>query len=471
MDSNLKYDAVVVGSGPNGLSAAITLARKGVSVLVLEARNTIGGGARSEALTLPGFIHDVCSAVHPMGLASPFFKELPLEDHGLSFVHPDIPLAHPLSGGRAAILERSFQQTAQSFAKDRDAYLRIFSPFLPRVDDLFEDLIGPFRFPRYPFLALNFARFALQSAQGLAGRSFQTEEAKALWAGLAAHSILPLRTVSTSAIALVLGLVGHAYGWPFAKGGSQSIPDALASYLRSLGGEIRTGVTVSSMKDIPECRWVFLDMTPNKIVNIEGLELSGCVRKQLQNFRYGPGVFKIDFALKEAIPWTNKNCARAGTVHVGGTLSEITASEEAAYKGHLSDEPFVLVAQPSLFDSTRAPAGKHVAWAYCHVPNASEVDRSEVIEKQIEKYAPGFRDCILARHTKNAREMERYNANYFGGDITGGVTDLRQLFTRPLLRLNPYQLNKNVFICSASSPPGAGVHGLCGYYSASNVLK
>jgi len=471
VDSNLKYDAVVVGSGPNGLSAAITLARKGVSVLVLEARNTIGGGARSEALTLPGFIHDVCSAVHPMGLASPFFKELPLEDHGLSFVHPDIPLAHPLSGGRAAILERSFQQTAQSFAKDRDAYLRIFSPFLPRVDDLFEDLIGPFRFPRYPFLALNFARFALQSAQGLAGRSFQTEEAKALWAGLAAHSILPLRTVSTSAIALVLGLVGHAYGWPFAKGGSQSIPDALASYLRSLGGEIRTGVTVSSMKDIPECRWVFLDMTPNKIVNIEGLELSGCVRKQLQNFRYGPGVFKIDFALKEAIPWTNKNCARAGTVHVGGTLSEITASEEAAYKGHLSDEPFVLVAQPSLFDSTRAPAGKHVAWAYCHVPNASEVDRSEVIEKQIEKYAPGFRDCILARHTKNAREMERYNANYFGGDITGGVTDLRQLFTRPLLRLNPYQLNKNVFICSASSPPGAGVHGLCGYYSASNVLK
>lgn len=468
MNTNYEYDAVVVGSGPNGLSAAITLVRNGFSVLVLEAQKKIGGGTRTEAFTEPGFLHDVCSAVHPMALASPFFRQLPLDKHGLSFIHPEIPLAHPLPDGNVIVLDRSYEKTASLLGKDKDSYLKLYSSFIDRTEDIFDQLVGPFRFPKDPILALKFASVALLSAKSIA-ESFKSEEAKALWAGLAAHSILPLNKATTSAVALVLGLAAHRYGWPIAKGGSQSIATALASYFLKAGGEIRTEVKVNSIKKIPSSRWVFFDLTPRQIMNIKDLELGASVRKQLSSFRYGPGIYKVDWALKESIPWRNPACKQAGTVHVGGGFKDISLSEQLVWRNGISEKPFVLLSQPSLFDSSRAPAGKHTAWAYCHVPHASEVDMTRLIEKQIERYAPGFRDCILARHMMNARSMEAYNSNYIGGDITGGVTDLRQLFTRPLFHWNPYRLNKSTYICSSSTPPGAGVHGLCGYYAASSL--
>jgi phytoene dehydrogenase-like protein len=467
-----RYDGVVVGSGPNGLAAAITLAREGRSVLLIEAAETIGGGTRTAALTLPGFLHDVCSAVHPFAAASPFLKTLRLADHGLELIHPHIPLAHPLDDGTTAILERSIEATGRSLGADADAYHRLMAPFVDSADALFADLIGPLKVPRHPVLAARFGLRAIQPATRLATHWFTGEPAKALIAGLAAHSILPLEYWATSAVGLVLGLAGHAVGWPVVRGGSHRLTEAMASYFRSLGGEIITGWRVESLDELPASRAVLLDLTPRQVIRIAGHRLPPGYVRRLGRFRYGAGVFKLDWALSGPIPWTAPDCARAGTVHLGGTLAEIAASESATGRGEHPPRPFVLLSQPSLFDPTRCPPGHHTAWAYCHVPNGSTVDMSARIEDQVERFAPGFRDLILARHAMAPSDFETYNANYIGGDINGGAQDLRQLFTRPVTRLVPYSTPlRGLYICSSSTPPGGGVHGLCGYYAALAALR
>jgi len=463
---------VVVGSGPNGLAAAIEIARHGHKVLVVEAGETIGGGTRTAELTLPGFLHDVCSAVHPMALASPFFKQLPLGEHGLEWVHPEVPLAHPLDDGSAAILERSVDATAAGLGEDALAYRHLMGRLVDAATKLFADLLGPFRIPRHPFLALRFGRQAIRSGKGLADAWFATDRARALVAGLAGHAVIPLEQSPGAAITLMLGIAGHAVGWPFPRGGSQRIADALASYLRSLVGEIVTGWPVSSIDELPSARAVLLDVTPRQVIALAGHRLPSRYQHSLSRYRYGPGVFKVDWALAGPIPWRAAACRRAGTVHVGGTLEEIAASEREAFRGEHPERPFVLLAQPSLFDPTRAPPGKQTAWGYCHVPDGSTIDMTERIEAQIERFAPGFRDLILARHTMNAAAMESYNPNYIGGDITGGVADWGQLFTRPVKRLNVYATPaRGLYLCSSSTPPGGGVHGMCGYFAARRALR
>jgi phytoene dehydrogenase-like protein len=467
-----QWDAIVVGSGPNGLAAAIALARSDKSVLLIEAAETIGGGTRSQELTLPGFVHDVCSAIHPMAIASPFLKTLPLAEHGLKWIQPTYPLGHPFDDGTAGVLEQSLELTVSGLDGDGAAYRKLFAPLIPAATGLFEDLLGPFSIPQRPFAALRFGLRAIRSCRGLAKHYFRTERARALIAGLGAHSVLPLEQSPSAAIAVMLGLAGHVVGWPLPKGGSQRIANAMASYFRSLGGTIQTGLRVDSVDSLPAARVVLFDLSPRQIVAIAGHRLPGRYRRQLGQYRYGPGVFKLDWALSGPIPWRAKPCRGAGTVHVGGTLEEVAISERAAWQGEHIDRPFVLVAQPSLFDDTRAPEGKHTAWAYCHVPNGSDRDMTEAVEAQIERFAPGFRDLILARHAMNTADMQRYNANYIGGDITGGVNDWWQLFTRPALRPNPYTTpNPRLFVCSSSTPPGGGVHGMCGYHAARAALK
>jgi phytoene dehydrogenase-like protein len=454
------------------LAAAVALAQRGRSVRVVEAAETVGGGTRSAALTLPGFVHDVCSAVHPMAVASPFFKTLPLADHGLEWVHPETPLAHPLDDGTAAVLERGVDATAEALGSDARAYRRLMGPLVAGAAGLFDDLLGPIRIARHPFLAMRFGLRAVWSARGLANGWFREEPARALIAGLAAHSVLPLDQSPGAAIAMMLGLAGHAAGWPFPRGGAQKIPDALASLLRSLGGEIEIGRRVSSVDDLPPSRTVLLDVTPRQVLALAGHRLPSRYKRALARYRYGPGVFKVDWALAGPIPWRAAGCRRAGTVHVGGTFDEIAAAELAPWRGEHASRPFVLLAQPTPFDPSRAPDGKHTAWGYCHVPNGSAVDMTDPIEAQVERFAPGFRDLILARHTMTTAAMEAYNANYIGGDIGGGVVDWWQLFTRPVARLNPYTTpNPGLFICSASTPPGGGVHGMCGYFAARAALK
>ena len=466
------YDAIVVGSGPNGLAAAVALADRGRSVLVMEAADTIGGGCRSAELTLPGFVHDVCSAVHPMAVASPFFKSLPLDQHGLEWVQPSLPFAHPLDDGTAAVQHRSLDATADALGPEADAYRRLMAPLLPVADGLFADLLGPFRIPRHPFAAVRFGLRAIRSARGLADAYFRNEPAKALIAGLAAHSVMPLDKSPGAAIAVMLGLAGHAVGWPMPRGGAQKLADALASYFRSRGGEIRTGHRVKSVDELPPSRAVLLDVTPRQVLALAGHRLPTGYSKRLARYRYGPGVFKVDWALAGPIPWAAEPCRRAGTVHVGGTFDEVAASERAAWEGRPTDRPFVLLTQPSLFDPTRAPAGRHTAWGYCHVPHGSTADMTERVEVQVERFAPGFRELILARHTTDPVAMERLNPNYVGGDITGGVADWWQLFTRPVARFDPYSTPvPGLYLCSASTPPGGGVHGLCGYFAAQSALR
>ena len=467
-----RYDAVVVGSGPNGLAAAITLARAGRSVLVIEAAPTIGGGARTAELTLPGFLHDVCSAVHPFALASPFLKTLPLAAHGLELIQPPAPLAHPLEGGTAAVLERSIEETGRSLGVDARAYARLMGPLTAVADILFADLLGPLKLPRHPVLAARFGLRALQPSRRLAERWFAAAPARALFAGLAAHAILPLESWATAAIAIVLGIAGHAVGWPIVRGGSQRLSDSLASYLGSLGGEVVTGWRVESVDELPASDVILLDVTPRQVMRMAGHRLPAGYLRRLGRYRYGMGVFKLDWALTGPIPWTASDCARAGTVHLGGTLEEISASEAAVGRGDHPDRPFVLLAQTSLFDPSRAPSGRHTAWAYCHVPNGSKYDMTARIEAQVERFAPGFRDRILARHVMAPADFEAYNANYIGGDINGGSQDIRQLFTRPVARLVPYATPaRGLYLCSSSTPPGGGVHGLCGYYAATAALK
>lgn len=466
------FDAVVVGSGPNGLSAAIVLQQAGLSVLVVEAKTTIGGGLRSAALTLPGFLHDVCSAIHPMALASPFFNTLPLAEYGLQYIHPPVAAAHPFDDGSAAALTASVETTIQSLDKaDAATYRELVEPFIADWPNLVPQLLGPLRMPSHPLALARFGLPALMPSTSLA-RRFKGRNAKGLWAGMAAHSIQPLTNMATSAIGLVLMVAGHTGGWPLPKGGSQSIAQALAAYFVSLGGKIETGYTVRSIDQLPSSHAVLFDVTPQQLLNIAGERFSALYRWQLKRYRYGAGVFKIDWALSEPIPFKAAACREAGTVHIGNTLEEITAGEQQIWNGQHPEKPFVLLAQQSLFDASRAPEGKHTAWAYCHVPNGSQKDMTEIIEKQVARFAPGFRDTILARHVMNTAQLESYNANYIGGDINGGVIDIRQLYTRPALRLSPYTTSaKGIFICSSSTPPGGGVHGMCGYHAAQRALK
>ena len=467
-----ELDAVVVGSGPNGLSAAVALAQAGRSVRVLEARDTPGGGTRSAELTLPGYLHDVCSAIHPMAVASPFLRTLPLRSHGLEWIDP-VPLAHPLDDGRAVLLERSVSDTAAGLGEqDGRAYERLIGSLAARAEPLLEELLGPLRPPRHPLVLARFGMHALQSVTRLAQASFKGTAAPALLAGIAAHSMLALEQRPTAAMGIVMAVAGHAYGWPVPRGGSQRIADALSSHLRELGGEIVTGHSVESFHELPRARVYLFDTSPRQLVRIAGEQLPGGYVRRLERFRYGPGAFKLDFALSEPIPWRAQECARAGTVHLGGTMAELAASEREVTEGGHPERPFVLVAQSSLFDDARAPAGGHTAWAYCHVPNGSNADMAPRIVAQLERFAPGFRDCIKARSVMRPADLEAYNANYIGGDINGGVQDLRQLFTRPVARLNPYSTpHEQIYLCSASTPPGGGVHGMCGYFCARSILR
>ena len=466
-----EYDAVVVGSGPNGLSAAITMQRAGLSVLLLEAKETIGGGLRSAGLTQPGFVHDVCSAIHPLAVGSPFFQALPLSEHGLEFIDPPVLCAHPFDNGTAATLQASLDQTAKLLGVDEQTYRSVFEPLVRHWPGMAPDILGPLRFPKHPIDMASFGLDALLPATQFVKR-FKRQEARGLLGGMAAHSIQPLTNLTTSAIALVLMTAGHLYGWPIPKGGSQAIANALASYFTSIGGKIETGRLVQSMRDIPSSRVVLFDVTPKQLLRIVGDRFSTVYRKQLENFRYGMGVFKIDWALDGPVPFTASECRQAGTVHIGGTFEEIAHSEQMASSGQHPEHPFILLAQQSLFDSSRAPEGKQTAWAYCHVPNGSTLDRTDVIEKQIERFAPGFRDRILARHTMNSAQIEAYNPNYVGGDINGGILDITQLYTRPVLTLSPYKTSApGIFICSSSTPPGGGVHGMCGYHAARTALR
>lgn len=465
------YDAVVVGSGPNGLAAAITLQRAGVSVFLVEANKTIGGGMRSAELTLPGFVHDVCSAIHPMAAISPFFKSLPLQQHGLDLINPPIPLAHPFDDGSAAIFYQSMEQTAAALGEDQQAYLNLLQPLVNDWREIVADVLGPLHFPKHPVAMAHLGLKAFSSANHVA-RRFHSSQARALWAGIAAHSMQALSRATTSAIAMVLMAAGHCSGWPIAKGGSNSIANALASYFTSLGGVIETNFYVRSLSQLPSCHAVLFDVTPRQLLQIAGHKFSPLYKWQLQRYRYGMGVFKIDWALDRSIPFTAASCYRAGTLHLGNTMEEIAASEQLTSQGQHPEKPFVLLAQQSLFDPSRAPAGKQTAWAYCHVPNGSQIDMTAAIEKQVERFAPGFKDSILARNVMNAEQMEDYNSNYVGGDINGGLMNVTQLFTRPALRWSPYKTSaKGIYICSSSTPPGGGVHGMCGYHAAKKVLR
>jgi phytoene dehydrogenase-like protein len=465
-------DAVVVGSGPNGLAAAIVLARAGVSVRVLEAADTVGGGARSAELTLPGFVHDVCSAIHPLGVASPFFRTLPLAEHGVEWIEPPAALAHPFDDETAALLTRSADAAMPTLGEDDARWQRLFAPLARDAEPLLEDVLGPVHVPAHPIVLARFGVRAAPPATTLARMALRGEKARGLFAGLAAHSILRLDRPPSAAFGLMLGLLGHAVGWPLARGGSQRVSDALASYLRALGGEIETGRRVESLSELGDTRTVLLDVTPRGFLALAGDRLTGRYRRGLENYRYGPGVFKLDWALDGPIPWQAEECAQAATVHLGATLEEIAASELAPGQGRIAERPYVLLAQQSLFDPTRAPAGQHTAWAYCHVPNGSTVDMTERIEGQVERFAPGFRERILARSALGPADVERYNANYVGGDINAGAATLSQLFTRPVARVSPYTTPlPGVFLCSASTPPGGGVHGMCGYHAAQAALS
>lgn len=469
--ANFDYDAVIVGSGPNGLAAAILLRQQGLSVLLLEGKDSIGGGLRTAEITLPGFRHDICSAIHPMAAGSPFFQTLPLAQFGLKYIYPQVAAAHPLDDEPAAVLKQSLAETAALLGKDEQNYTDLILPIKESWPVIAPDVLAPLHIPAYPVAMASFGLKALQPATQLA-KMFITEAAKALFAGMAAHSIQPLSNIATSAIALVLMANGHLKGWPLPQGGSVNIANALAAYFVSIGGVIETSTYITALHQLPAAKAVLFDVTPKQLLQIAGQNFSAFYRWQLKRYRYGMGVFKIDWALDDVIPFKDEASRKAGTLHLGGTLNEIVHNEKLTAAGHHPDLPFVLLAQPSVFDDTRAPQGKHTAWAYCHVPNGSLNDRTAAIENQVERFAPGFKDRILARHIYNTAHMETYNPNYIGGDINGGIIDIRQLFTRPALRRSPYRTSaKGIYICSSSTPPGGGVHGMCGYHAAKRALK
>jgi phytoene dehydrogenase-like protein len=443
------------------------LAREGLSVRVIEAADTVGGGARSAELTLPGFVHDICSAIHPLGVASPFFRALPLAGHGLDWIHPPAALAHPFDDGTAVVLERSPEAAVPELGEDAERWRSLFAPLVRDAETLLDDVLAPVHFPAHPLALARFGARAALPASVLARLSFRGAKARGAFAGLAAHSMLPLGHPPSAAFGLMLGLLGHAVGWPFPRGGSQRLSDALASYLRALGGEIQTGRRVESLAELRDTRAVLLDVTPRGLLALAGDRFPARYRRRLERYRYGPGVFKLDWALDGPIPWRAEECARAATVHLGATLEEIAASEAAPGRDDVAELPYVLLAQQSLFDPTRAPDGRHTAWAYCHVSNGSSVDMTERIEQQVERFAPGFRERILARSALGPAELEAHNANLVGGDINGGAATLSQLVTRPLVSFSPYTTPlPGVFLCSSSTPPGGGVHGMCGYHAA-----
>jgi phytoene dehydrogenase-like protein len=465
-------EAVVIGSGPNGLAAAIALARAGVSVLVLEADAEPGGGVRSRELTLPGFVHDVCSAVHPTGILSPFFRSLPLAEHGLVWRFPRASVAHPLDDGPAVMLVRSLEETCRGLGRDGHAWRRLVAPFLADPHALLADAMAPLRVPDHPLLFLRFGLRAAFSANRLARLCFREERTRALFAGLAGHSVLPLEQPLTAAMGVLFAVTAHVVDWPVAEGGSQAIARALVSQLESLGGRIETGRRIERLAEVGDARVVLFDTSPDQLARIAGDALPARYRRRLGRYRYGPGVFKLDWALDGPIPWRDPACREASTVHVGGGLDEIRASERDMFRGRHAERPFLILCQQSEFDPTRAPAGRHTGYAYCHVPHGSTSDRTEAIERQVERFAPGFRDRILARHAMNAADFERYNPNYRGGAITGGVADALQLWNRPVTRLDPYATpNPRLFICSAATPPGGGVHGQCGWWAARSALR
>ena len=462
--------AYVIGSGPNGLTAAILLAKAGLPVTLFEAQDSIGGGARSAELTLPGFIHDVCSAVHPLAASSPVFATFPLAEHGLEWIQPPIPLAHPLDNGDAVLLYRSVAETAARLGADGAMYRRAFDPLAARWSDLAGDILGPLRWPSNPLTMARFSLLAPWPAMAVAKTLFRHPQARALFAGMAAHSFLKMESLVSAAFGFVLGIAGHAVGWPIPRGGSQRIAGALCSYFQSLGGRVVTSTAITSLDDFEPGALVLCDVTPRQLLKIAGDRLPPRYRRKLEKYRYGPGVFKLDWALDGPIPWRSPQCARAGTVHLGGTIEEIAASERLAHQGQESERPFVLLSQPSLFDPSRAPAGKHTVWAYCHVPNGSTKDMTAPVEAQIERFAPGFRARILATSAMNSRQMESRNANLVGGDINGGSQDILQLFARPNRSLYRTPV-KGLYLCSSSTPPGGAVHGLCGYFAATLALR
>jgi phytoene dehydrogenase-like protein len=464
-------EAIVVGAGPNGLAAAIELARAGHSVLVVEAEGSIGGGARTEEITLPGFRHDICSAIHPLGILSPFLRSVPLADHGLEWIEPPLALAHPFDDGSAAALERGLAATAARLAPDTAAWADLFAPYEDDAAGLFAEILKPLRVPRRPLKMARFGFHALQSAERVAGL-FRGDRARAIFAGCAGHAMMPLESPATASFGMVLAIAAHAVGWPLPRRGSIAIIEALAAELRSLGGEIRTGQRVTSLAELPASRVVLFDVMPRTLAAIAGDALPETYTTALRRYRHGPGVFKIDWALDGPIPWKASACGQAGTVHLGGVFEEVAASERAPHEGRVPERPLVLVVQQSLFDATRAPAGKHTGWAYCHVPNGSTVDMTAAIEAQLERFAPGFRDLVLARRTMNTAEMEAHNAGFIGGDIGGGENDLLQTLARPFPRWNPYATpNPRLYLASSATPPGGGVHGMCGFWAARAALE
>ena len=466
-------DANIIGSGPNGLAAAIILAQAGRSVRVYEAQPTLGGGARSAELTLPGFVHDLGSAIHPMAAGSPFFRSLPLERHGLEWVQPEIALAHPFDDGSAAALYPSLEQTCAGLEVDGDAYGKLMSPFVKRWEALSGEFLQPLlHLPRHPFFLAGFGWSAVQPVTLLAKRLFRGEHARGLFAGLGGHSLLPLEAPASTSFALVLAAAGHAVGWPLPRGGAQKISDALAGFLRGLGGEIEVNRPVEDLDQLPPTRTTLLDLSVWRAGKVAASRLPASFRRRLERFPHGPGIFKVDYALDGPVPWKSDLCRRAGTVHLGGSLEEVAASEREVAAGRVPKRPFILAAQQSVCDPTRAPAGKHTLWAYCHAPLGCEVDLTPRIEAQIERFAPGFRDRVLSRYVSGPREVEASNASLVGGDISGGATNLWHLLARPRLSVSPYRLpGKGLYLCSSSTPPGGGVHGMCGYHAANTALS
>ncbi|MFD1165099.1 phytoene desaturase family protein [Sphingobacterium daejeonense] len=465
------YDAIIIGSGPNGLAAALTMRKQGLTTLIIEGDSMIGGGMRTKELTIPGFKHDVCSAVHPFALESPFFRSNMVAEAGLEFISAGYQLAHPLDSGNTAILHKSLDRMYAELGPDAKVYKSLIQGLVENWYELSGDILGPLRIPKNPLLMAKFGLNALRRANTTANR-FQTQEGRALWAGLVGHGLLPFSKIATSAIGLVLATLGHRSGWLIPKGGSQSIADAMLADYQNKAGECKINCWIDNLQDLPKHKILILDMTPQQILKLKGLNLTDKYRNALGDFKYGMGVFKIDWALSDPTPFLDKRCQQAATVHIGNTYEEIAHNELMTYKGKIVEKPFVLFSQPSMFDSLRAPEGKHTGWAYCHVPHGSTIDRTEAIENQIQRFAPGFKDTIIAKSSMNTLQMQAYNPNYVGGDISGGQMDIKQLFTRPTNSLTPYRTsNPNVYIASSSTPPGGGVHGMCGFHAARVAMK